>query len=107
MPSTSLNIKNTIGAKFKYFDLSDLNKIVTTARKGIKPQVFYDFAKTINMPEKKLAAMINLSSRTISNYKNERKPFGSDFKGPHYFYRLFKNGFLVISSEKNENNLRG
>lgn len=73
MPSLSINIKNTIGSKFKYFDLSDLNKIVTTARKGIKPKVFYDFAQTINMPEKNLAAIINLSSRTISNYKNEER----------------------------------
>jgi putative toxin-antitoxin system antitoxin component (TIGR02293 family) len=47
--------------------------IFLSARKGIKPKVFYDFADCIKMPEKKLALMLNLSSRTISNYKEQQK----------------------------------
>jgi putative toxin-antitoxin system antitoxin component (TIGR02293 family) len=35
--------------------------------------VFYDFADTIKMSEKNLAFIINLSARTISNYKEKRK----------------------------------
>lgn len=73
MPALSLNTKNSISNKFKTLDLSDLNKIVSTARKGLKTKVFYDLAQTINMPEKTLAEIINLSSRTIANYKNEEK----------------------------------
>jgi putative toxin-antitoxin system antitoxin component (TIGR02293 family) len=65
--------KNSIGYRFRLFDLSNLNSLVSIARKGLRAKVFYDFAETINMPEKKLAAVINISSRTISNYKNEEK----------------------------------
>lgn len=65
--------KNSIGYRFRSFDLSNLNSIVSIARKGLKAKVFYDFAETIKMPEKHLAAVINISSRTMSNYKNEEK----------------------------------
>lgn len=73
MAANTINNKNSIGYRFKFLDLSNLNSIVLTARKGIKTKVFYDFAETIKMPEKNLAAVINISSRTISNYKNEEK----------------------------------
>ncbi|MDQ2720019.1 MAG: MbcA/ParS/Xre antitoxin family protein [Bacteroidota bacterium] len=72
MTSATIN-KKSIGYRFRSFDLSNLNSIVLTARKGLRAKVFYDFAETINMPEKNLAAVINISSRTISNYKNEEK----------------------------------
>lgn len=44
--------------------------IVTSARKGLPARVFYDFVEAINMPAKDLASIINLSLRTISNYKD-------------------------------------
>lgn len=66
---TSKSIRN----KFRNLDLKNSFAIVFSARKGIKPKVFYDFADSIKMPEKNLAVLINLSSRTISNYKERQK----------------------------------
>jgi hypothetical protein len=47
--------------------------MVQSARKGLSPKVFYDLAAAIKMPEKRLAVLINLSARTISNYKEQQK----------------------------------
>ncbi|MEP7108493.1 MAG: antitoxin Xre-like helix-turn-helix domain-containing protein [Ferruginibacter sp.] len=66
-------IPNSILAKFGNLDLNNNFALVFLARKGIEPKVFYDFAGTINMPEKTLAELLNLSSRTISNYKALQK----------------------------------
>lgn len=49
-------------------------EIVLSARKGLATNVFYEFAQAIRMPEKTLAGIINLSARTISNYKEAKKP---------------------------------
>jgi putative toxin-antitoxin system antitoxin component (TIGR02293 family) len=65
--------KHTVKARFKNLDLSNAYAIVFSARKGVKTKVFYDFSEVINMPEKTLASIINLSSRTISNYKIQQK----------------------------------
>jgi uncharacterized protein (DUF2384 family) len=73
MQQEVVNRKKSLKEKFSSLNLSDLNSIVTNARKGVKAKVFYDFAETIKMPEKKLAAIINLSSRTISNYIQNEK----------------------------------
>lgn len=73
MPSVAINNKNTVGSRFKSFDLSNLGAIVSAARKGLKTKVFYDFAETIKIPEKNLASILNLSSRTISNYYQDEK----------------------------------
>jgi len=94
MPTVAINNKNSVGYRFRSFDLSNLNAIVSAARKGIKTKVFYDFAETINMPEKSLAAVINISSRTVSNYKNEEK-----LLEPMYSEHLLK---LIHLFEKGE-----
>jgi len=65
--------QNSILGKFSDLNLASNFNLVFTARKGLKPKVFYDFADYINMPEKKLAQLLNLSSRTISNYKALQK----------------------------------
>ncbi|MDQ6889706.1 MAG: MbcA/ParS/Xre antitoxin family protein [Bacteroidota bacterium] len=65
--------KNLLKTKFSSLDVSNLSSIVSNARKGVKARVFYDFAATIKMPEKDLASIINLSSRTISNYTQNKK----------------------------------
>lgn len=59
--------------KFNSLDTLSNFAIVSTARKGLGTNVFYDFAEAIKMPEKNLAAILNLSSRTISNYKDAQK----------------------------------
>jgi putative toxin-antitoxin system antitoxin component (TIGR02293 family) len=94
MPAVTVINKNTIGYRFRSFDVSSLNSIVSTARKGLKPKVFYDLAETINMPEKNLAEVINIPFRTISNYKNEEK-----LLDPIYSEHLLK---LIHLYEKGE-----
>jgi putative toxin-antitoxin system antitoxin component (TIGR02293 family) len=63
----------SIRTRFKNLDLNSSYALVFSARKGIRPKVFYDFAASIKMPEKTLAVLLNLSSRTISNYNGRQK----------------------------------
>lgn len=80
--------------KFSTIDLASNSVIVLYARKGLGTKVFYDFAEAIKMPEKNLAAIINLSSRTISNYKDSQKKLE-----PLYGEHLLK---LIVLFEKGE-----
>jgi putative toxin-antitoxin system antitoxin component (TIGR02293 family) len=64
-----------VTTRFSKLDLKNEFAIVLSARKGIKTKIFYDFATTIKMPEKNLAELINLNSRTISNYATKQKSF--------------------------------
>lgn len=59
--------------KFRSFDLRSNYSLVASARKGIKPDVFYELASVAGMPEKVLATIIHVSPRTISNYKADKK----------------------------------
>lgn len=95
MQAIALNAKNSIGYRFRGFDVSNLNAIVATAQKGIKTKVFYDFSEAIKMPVKNLAAMLNLSARTISNYYQQEK-----LLDPIYSEHLLK---LISLYEKGEN----
>lgn len=58
----------------KSLDITSDEAIFFAARKGVRPTVFYHFAKTSQLPEKELARLINLSARTISNYQERQKP---------------------------------
>jgi putative toxin-antitoxin system antitoxin component (TIGR02293 family) len=73
MPTSFASTRSLIKSKFKELNLVNNHSIVFSARKGLKTKVFYDFADTIKMSEKNLAFIINLSARTISNYKEKRK----------------------------------
>ena len=86
--------KNTIKLKFKDLDFLSHYAIFHSARMGLKTKIFYDFAETIKMPEKNLAAIINLSARTISNYKEKKKSLE-----PLYSEHLLK---LISLYEKGE-----
>jgi putative toxin-antitoxin system antitoxin component (TIGR02293 family) len=70
----SPHLPDSIRVRFSSLDTNSNFALVFSARKGVKPKVFYDFADSIKMPEKSLAALINLSARTISNYKEQQKP---------------------------------
>ncbi|MHB1922516.1 MAG: antitoxin Xre-like helix-turn-helix domain-containing protein [Chitinophagaceae bacterium] len=74
--SGSMATSNSIQVKFSHLDLNNPFSLMFTARKGISPKLFYDFAAYIQMPEKHLAALLHLSSRTISNYKAQHKRIG-------------------------------
>jgi uncharacterized protein (DUF2384 family) len=58
---------------YRNFVIQNNYNLVKKARFGIDTNVFYTFAESINMPEKIVAAMINLSPRTISNYRDADK----------------------------------
>ena len=73
MSTSVVSNRNLLRNKFKNLDIVSNYSIVFSARKGVKAEIFYDFADTIKMPEKNLAFIINLSARTISNYKIKRK----------------------------------
>jgi putative toxin-antitoxin system antitoxin component (TIGR02293 family) len=72
--ATSTQISVSIRDRFQGLDIQNGSGIVFSARKGVKPRIFFEFADSINMPEKKLAMLINISSRTIHNYKVQQKP---------------------------------
>jgi uncharacterized protein (DUF2384 family) len=92
--SVNLTSNNSVRNKFKNLGLDNPYQLVNAARKGIKPKVFYDFAVTIKMPEKSLAGIINLSARTLSNYKEQQKNLE-----PIYSEHLLK---LITLFEKGE-----
>lgn len=85
---------NSLKNQFKNFGLDNPFQLVIAARKGIKPKLFYEFAEAIKMPEKSLAGIINLSSRTLSNYKEQQKTLE-----PVYGEHLLK---LISLFEKGE-----
>lgn len=71
--TSSLASSNSILDRFGNLDITSAFNLVFSARKGINAKVFYDFAHSIKMPEKNLASLLNISSRTISNYKEQQK----------------------------------
>ena len=58
---------------YRNFVIQNNYSLVKKARSGINTDVFYTFAESINLPEMVVAAMINLSPRTISNYRDANK----------------------------------
>lgn len=86
---------NTIKKKFSHLNISGNYAIVLAARKGVKTKIFYDLAEIIKMPEKKLAETINLSARTVSNYKDKGKTLE-----PLFSEHLLKLIFLYEKGEE-------
>ena len=85
---------NTVGSRFKKWGLNNPYHLVAAARKGVKAKLFYDFADVAKLSEKSLAAIINLSARTVSNYKE-----GDKSLEPVYSEHLLK---LIHLFEKGE-----
>lgn len=67
------------------FVTKDDYSLVKKARNGVDTHVFYSLAEIIKMPEKTLASVINLSPRTISNYRDQNKDLD-----PNYSEHLLK-----------------
>jgi len=61
------------------FAIKDDYSLIKKARKGITTDVFYLLAEAIRMPEKTLASIINLSPRTISNYREQEKHLDANY----------------------------
>ena len=66
-------ISGTVLNRFSNLELDSVAAIALAARKGLESSIFYDFADSIKMSEKKLARLLNLSARTISKYREEMK----------------------------------
>ena len=58
---------------FSDYVIKNEYKLIRKAHEGLKTEVFYALADAIKMPEKTLASVINLSPRTISNYRGQQK----------------------------------
>ncbi len=63
----------TLRKKFSDLKLKDGLSIVNSARKGVRPALFYSFSDSVNMPEKNLASLLHIHPRTISNYRDNKK----------------------------------
>jgi len=59
--------------KLGKLNIGDTFAIVKSARIGVNTQLFFDFAQAISMPYKELSGLLNISSRTISNYHDKKK----------------------------------
>lgn len=95
MPAfASASNRHNVSSRFKNLNINNPYQLVSFARKGVQPKLFYDLAAVIKMPEKALAGLINLSARTISNYKEQRKVLE-----PVYSEHLLK---LIALYEKGE-----
>lgn len=97
--SAGIEVNYPVRNKFRHLDLSNSYQLLIAARKGVKTKLFYDFAEVANMPEKSLAGIINLSARTISNYKEQQKTLEPIF-GEHLLklIRLFEKGETIFGS---------
>ncbi len=74
MPATKIKDQTTfIKSRFQHLSIHTPYDIVFSARSGVSTKVFYDLAQVTKMSEKTLASLLNLSARTISNYKEQRK----------------------------------
>ncbi len=80
---------------FRNFVVKDAYALVKKAREGVRTEVFYSLADAIKMPEKTLASVINLSPRTISNYREQKKNLD-----PTYSEHLLKLINLYRSGEE-------
>lgn len=70
---------------FRNYAIKNEYHLIKKAREGLKTEVFYSLADAIKMSEKTLASVINLSPRTISNYRDQRKSLD-----PNYSEHLLK-----------------
>jgi putative toxin-antitoxin system antitoxin component (TIGR02293 family) len=59
--------------RFSNLNLGNAHQLQALARQGVRPKLFYDFAKEVKISEKNLAALLQISARTISNYQTQKK----------------------------------
>jgi len=73
MQVSGLEKKTSLKANFKTLAIDNDAQLFSSARNGLSPAIFYEFARLVNMPDKVLAHIIHLSPRTISNYLDRSK----------------------------------
>ncbi|MFI5137954.1 MAG: antitoxin Xre-like helix-turn-helix domain-containing protein, partial [Sphingobacteriales bacterium] len=72
-PDITSQKKVALSTKFKSISIDSDAKIFASARSGLSPVIFYQFAQLIKMPDKSLANLLHVSPRTISNYQEKHK----------------------------------
>lgn len=74
-------------------------QIFKCARTGVDTNLFYAFAETVKMDNKSLAAILHLSSRTISNYHQNKQTF-EPVQGEHLLklIALYDKGIEIFGS---------
>jgi len=84
---------------FKANWISSNALIFKTAISGVNTHVFYDFADTIKMHNKSLAWLLHLSTRTISNYHQNKQTL-EPLQGEHLLklIALYNKGVELFGS---------
>jgi uncharacterized protein (DUF2384 family) len=95
MPASKVDQEVSVREKFRDLKIGNRSEVFTAATKGVKPGVFYGLADITGMSEKDLASTINLSARTVSNYRESRRSFE-----PVYGEHLLKLVALYIKGEE-------
>ena len=67
------------------FAAQDRYGLIKKSKEGVSTDVFYRFATRTNLAEKQLASFINMSPRTVSNYRDHEKTMDA-----HYGEHLLK-----------------
>jgi len=88
-----------LSQKFSDLDLKNDYSIVHKASEGVKSSIFYSFSSSANISEKNLAALLHIHPRTISNYREKKKPL-NPVEGEHLLklIHLFIIGEEVLGS---------
>jgi putative toxin-antitoxin system antitoxin component (TIGR02293 family) len=79
--------------------IANNTRIFRAARLGVDTNVFYDFAESIKMHNKSLASLLHLSSRTISNYHQQKRAL-EPLQGEHLLklIALYDKGIEIFGS---------
>jgi putative toxin-antitoxin system antitoxin component (TIGR02293 family) len=95
MPVNRVDQEVSMRERFRNLKIGNRHQLFVAATKGVKAGVFYDLAEITGMSDKELASTINLSARTVSNYKDARRSFE-----PVYGEHLLKLVALYMKGEE-------
>lgn len=95
MPAIRTEQEISARQRFRNLKIGNRSQVFVAATKGVKATVFYELAEVAGMSEKDLASTINLSARTVSNYRDSKKSFE-----PVYGEHLLKLIALYMKGEE-------
>ncbi len=95
MPVNRIDQEVNVRDRFRNLKIGNRKEVFVAATKGVKAGVFYELAEITGMSDKELASTINLSARTVSNYRDARRSFE-----PVYGEHLLKLVALYMKGEE-------
>jgi uncharacterized protein (DUF2384 family) len=95
MPANKTDQEVNVRDRFRNLKIGNRKEVFVAATKGVKAGVFYELAEITGMSEKDLASTINLSARTVSNYRDSKRSFE-----PVYGEHLLKLVALYMKGEE-------